>query len=201
MNPVGKDDKFREFIHSSPWNLSSLLNIFDHFERLGSLADGIRRMAGTTEIDIGNPCRTVSLHITMAEGAIQMGCLLMANMIETDGLVNGDPGEDGKDGEEGSFWLNGKSMVGHEGHEKNQDDAGQNSESLSHKIIVSTRINNLIQSNQIYIRQSLILSRKTRTGLQQSIQAKESHYGEHINIDRSEGNAERIYSGSTEKAL
>lgn len=162
MDPVRKDDKFGYFIHSSPWNLSSLLNISDHFERLGLLADCISGMADTAKIDIGNPCRTVSLHITMAKGAIQIGCLFVANMIEANGLVNRDPGEDGKDGEEGSFRLNGKSVVGHDGNEENEDHADRNSESFSHGTIGSTKSNDLIQSYQIYIRRSLILSSKTK---------------------------------------
>lgn len=115
MNPMGKDDKFRKFIYSFPRDLPSLLNIFHHFERLRPLADGIGRMASPTEIDIGNPGGPVPLYITMAKNAIQIGCLLVANMIESDGLVYGDPGEDGKDKKEGSFRLNGKSVVGENG--------------------------------------------------------------------------------------
>jgi len=70
MNPVRKDDKFRELIHSLPGDLPTCLNILDDFKRLRSLADRIRAVTGPAEFDIGNPGRPVSFRISMAEGAI-----------------------------------------------------------------------------------------------------------------------------------
>lgn len=72
MNPVGKNNKFRKFIHSLPGNLSPCLDILHHFKRLGPLADRIGCMAGTAKVNIRNACGTVPFHITMAESTIQI---------------------------------------------------------------------------------------------------------------------------------
>jgi hypothetical protein len=89
VNPVGKDDKFRKFIHSAPGNPSLRLDIFDHFQCLGPFTDCIAGMTDPTEFDVWNPCSAIFVDISMAKVAVQLGDFLMENMIEADRLFNG----------------------------------------------------------------------------------------------------------------
>jgi len=132
MNPMRKNDKSREFIHSLPWDLSPRLNIFYHLQSLRPFADRIRGVASSTEFNIGNPCRPVPLCITMAEGAVQIDCLFMMDMIEENGLVDRGPRENRKNGEEDTFCLDPKSMVGNDSKKEKEDNNDGNGNCLFH---------------------------------------------------------------------
>jgi len=97
VNPVGKDDEPREFVHPFPWDLFSRLNIFNHFKGLRSLAHCIGGVAGSTEFDVWYSCSAVSFHIPMAEGTVQTDSFFVMNMIEKNGLIHRYPGINGKD--------------------------------------------------------------------------------------------------------
>jgi hypothetical protein len=88
VNPVGKDDKFRKFIHSLPGNLFFCLHVFNNLKGLGPLTHCISGVAGPTEFDIRNPSRTISFHIPVAEGTVQADCFFVMNMIEKNGLID-----------------------------------------------------------------------------------------------------------------
>jgi len=115
----------RKLVHSLPRNLLACLHIPNDFQRLRSLAHGIRGMAGSTEIDIRNSSSAVPLHVPVAEGAIQIGNFFVMNMIEENGLINRRPGIDGKDGEKNLFGLRLKSMVGNDGKKENENHYGE----------------------------------------------------------------------------
>ena len=97
MDPVREDDKFRELVHPLPWNLLPRFHISDHFQCLGSFTDGIARMAGLTEFDVGNPGNTISIHVAVAERTVQFCHLFVVDMIEQDGLIHWNPGQNRKD--------------------------------------------------------------------------------------------------------
>jgi len=68
--PVWKNNEFWKFIHPLPWNLLPLFNIFHYFECFRSLTDRISRMTGLTELNIRNPCDTISFDVTVAESTV-----------------------------------------------------------------------------------------------------------------------------------
>lgn len=78
-------------------------------------------MTSLTEFNIGNPSNTIPFHIAVTEGTVKMGYLLMMDMVEENGLIDGYPREDRKDGKEDTFGLNPKSIVGNYGKKKNDD--------------------------------------------------------------------------------
>jgi len=145
MNPVGKDHKFGKFIHPLPGDLLSLLNIFHHFKGFRLLAEGICGMAGTTEVDVRDRCGAVFFWIAMAEETVQIGCLLMADMVKENGLIDGNPGKNWKDGEKGSLCLDGESVIGDDRQEKNNDHTYPHSQSLFHSNADSKGVEDPIQ--------------------------------------------------------
>jgi hypothetical protein len=70
VNPVREGNIFWKFIHSVPWNLTICLHIFDYFQRLRSLAHGIRCMTDSAEFNVWNPCSTIPFSIPVAERAV-----------------------------------------------------------------------------------------------------------------------------------
>jgi hypothetical protein len=68
----------------------------------------------------------------MAEGAAQIDCLFMMDMIEKNGLVDRGPRKNRKDGEEDTFCLDPKSMVGNDRKEEKEDNNDENSNCLFH---------------------------------------------------------------------
>ncbi len=96
MQVVGENDEGGKLVHASPWNLFSLLDVFHHLEGLGPLAYRIGGMADPAELDVWEASDPVVLRIAVAERALQLGHLLMVNVIEEHGLIDGDPGKDGK---------------------------------------------------------------------------------------------------------
>jgi hypothetical protein len=121
VNPVGKDDMSRKFIHSLPGDLLACLHILNDFQRLRSLAHRIGGVAGATEFDIGYSCSAVPFHIPVAESTVQTDCFFVMNMIEKNGLIDRYPSIDRKDREENLFGLDLKSMVGNDGKEENEN--------------------------------------------------------------------------------
>jgi len=132
MNPMGEDDKFWKLIHSLPLNFSSRLNIFYHFKRFWPFANRIRDVASSTEFNIGNPCRPIPLCISMAEGAVQINCLFVMDMIEENRLVDRGPRKNWENGEEDAFCLDPKSMVGNDSKKEKEDNNDENGYGLSH---------------------------------------------------------------------
>jgi hypothetical protein len=82
-------------------------------------------MTGSTELNVWNPCGTISFDIAVTECAIQIGCLFVVDMIEKDGLIDRFPRKDREDREEDTFGLNLKSMVGNNGKKKKQNDSNE----------------------------------------------------------------------------
>jgi hypothetical protein len=68
----------------------------------------------------------------VTEGTVQMGYLLMMDMIEENGLIDRYPREDWKDGKEDIFGLNPKSIVGNNGKKENDDNNNKKANPLSH---------------------------------------------------------------------
>jgi len=132
MNPMRKNNKSGKLVHSLPLNFSPRLNIFYDFKRFWPFADRIRGVASSTELNIGNPCRPIPLCISMAEGAVQIDCLFVMDMIEENGLVDRGPRENRKDGEEDTFCLDPKSMVGNDSKKEKEDNNDENGNGLSH---------------------------------------------------------------------
>lgn len=64
-----------------------------------------------------------------------MGHLLVMDMVEQDGLIDGDPRKNWKEGKEDPLGLNPKSMVGNDGKKKNNDDDNEKDRPLFHIII------------------------------------------------------------------
>jgi hypothetical protein len=115
MDPVGKDDEWRELIHPFPWDRLAVLHISDDVQCLGPLADGVTRMARLAEFDIRDSCDTISFHMAMTEGAVQARHLLVMDVIEPDGLINRDPGKNGEDRIKDAFCLSTESIVSDSG--------------------------------------------------------------------------------------
>jgi hypothetical protein len=68
----------------------------------------------------------------MAEGATQIDCLYVMDMIKENGLVNRGPRENWENREEKAFGLNLKSMVGNDRKKEKEDNSKENSNSLFH---------------------------------------------------------------------
>jgi hypothetical protein len=45
-------------------------------------------MTGSTELNVWNPCNTISLYIAMAEGTVQTDRFFVVDMIEENGLID-----------------------------------------------------------------------------------------------------------------
>jgi hypothetical protein len=132
MNPVGKNDKGRKLIHPIPRNSLPGLHIFNDFECLGSLADSIRGMTGLTEFNIGNPCDAIPFDKAMAEGTVELGTLLVEDMIKKDGLINCLVGENGEHGKDDLLGRNPKPVPYDDREKKNEDNDSQCKKLLSH---------------------------------------------------------------------
>jgi hypothetical protein len=89
VDPMRENDKFRESVHSVPRNLFPCLDVFDHFQCLGFLADRIGRVASPAEFNVRNPSNAIFAGISMAKIALQLGDFLMVNMIVANRLING----------------------------------------------------------------------------------------------------------------
>jgi hypothetical protein len=133
MNPVGKDDMSRKFIHSLPRNLLACLHILNDFQCFRSLAYCIGGVTGPTEFNVWNSCSAVPFHITVAEGTVQTDCFFVMNVIEEDGLINRNPSINWKDRKEDAFGLNLKSMVGNSGKKENKENSQQKAKFLLHR--------------------------------------------------------------------
>ncbi len=133
VNPVGKNNESRKFIHPLPWNPFARLDISDDLQCLGPFADRIRCMAGLTELDIGNSSRAVLLDIEMAERAIQFRNLLMMDVIEKDRFLDIGPGENWEKGEEKLLCRDLEAMVGNHRKKKDSQDGKTNNEFSSHR--------------------------------------------------------------------
>jgi hypothetical protein len=82
-------------------------------------------MAGPAKVNIRDTCKAIPFCITMAESAIQIGRLFMADMIKENGLIDRNPGKNRKEGEEGSLYLNRKAVangkIDHQEGDEDQD--------------------------------------------------------------------------------
>jgi hypothetical protein len=75
-------------------------------------------VAGSANFDVWNSCCAVFLNISMAKGTVQFGHFLMMNMIEADGLVDGDLRKNREDRVKDAKSLRPESIIGDSGKEK-----------------------------------------------------------------------------------
>jgi len=132
VDPVRKNDVGRKFIHPLPRNPFPCFHVFHNLQRFGPLADGIARMACPAEIDIRNSRNPVPLHKSVAERAVQLRDLFVVDVVEQNGLLDGDPSENGKQGEENTFGLDPKPVVGNNSDEKSHADGDKGIDPFSH---------------------------------------------------------------------
>ena len=132
MNPVGKDDESRELIHSYPWDHFAGCYIIDYFQCLRSFADCVTGMAGPAEFDVRDSCHTIHFNITMTEGAVQFRHLFMMDVVESDRLLDRDPGEDGEDRIKDAFCLGAESIVSDSGKQGDEDGGSEKIEPFLH---------------------------------------------------------------------
>ncbi len=67
-------------------------------------------MAGPAEFDIWDSCDTIPFHMAMAEGTVQFRRLFMVDVVESDGLLDRDPGKNGEDRIKDAFCLSTESI-------------------------------------------------------------------------------------------
>ena len=96
-------------------------------------------MAGPTDFDIWEAGNTFPFDIAVAERAIQFCYLFVMDMIETDGLIDGDLGKDWEDRIKDAQGLRSKSIVGNGGKEKNHENSNGRINPSSHWISLFKR--------------------------------------------------------------
>jgi hypothetical protein len=138
VDPVGKDDERRKLIHPFPWDRLAALHISDDFQCLRPLADGVTRMAGLAEFDIRDSSDTIVFYMAVTEGAVQVRRFLVMDVVESDGLIDRDPGKNGEDRIEDTFCLSAESIVSDSGKQRDQDQGNEKIEPFLH-------INNLLK--------------------------------------------------------
>jgi hypothetical protein len=132
VDPVGKHNKRRKLIHPLPGDRSTRLYVLDDLQSLGSLADCVSRMAGSTEFDVRNCCGTVPLYIAVAEGAVQFRDFPVMEVIEPDGLVDRHPGKDGRDRIKEAFCLKSETIIGNGGDPRDENQNKEKGDPSSH---------------------------------------------------------------------
>jgi len=132
MNPMRKDNKARKFIHPPPWNSLIRFHVSDNLYRLRPLTDGIAEMTGSTGFNIWDPCSTVFTHEPVTEKTVQLGYLLVVNMIETDRLVNVLTFQYWEGRENERFHRNSKTMPCNNGKKENQNESNEKAQEPFH---------------------------------------------------------------------
>jgi hypothetical protein len=175
MDPVGKDDERRELIHPFPWDRLAALHISDDFQSLGPLADGVARMAGLAEFDIRDPSDTIPFHMAMTEGAVQVRHLLVMDVIESDGLIDRDPGKNGEDRIKDAFSLSAESIVSHSGKQRDEDENNE-------KIKPFLHITNLLKRVDACQEDSIAGLLSDRTGLHRLKSYRGQHSADQVRL-------------------
>jgi hypothetical protein len=76
-------------------------------------------MTGSTDFDIWDPCSTVFTCKPVTEGTVQLGHLLMVNVIEPDRLINGFASQNWEKRENKRFHRNSKTKPCNRDKKKN----------------------------------------------------------------------------------
>jgi hypothetical protein len=79
-------------------------------------------MTGATDFDIRDPCRTIFVGKAVAEGTVQLGHLLVANVIKPDGLINRFAGQNWEKCKNKRFHGNSKTKPCNRDKKKNEED-------------------------------------------------------------------------------
>ncbi len=77
-------------------------------------------------------CRPILLCITMTEGAVQIDCLFVTDMIEENGLVHRHPAKNRKEEIKNGFGLIPITMVGNDEEEDDNDNKNKKGKSFFH---------------------------------------------------------------------
>jgi len=82
-------------------------------------------MAGLTEFDIRDACDTIPFHMAMTEGTVQFRHLFVVDVVESDGLIDRDPGKNREDRIKDAFCLGTESIVSDSGKQGDEDDGNE----------------------------------------------------------------------------
>jgi len=89
-------------------------------------------MAGPAEFDIGDSCDTIPYYMAMTEGTVQFRHLFVVDVVESDGLLDRDPGKDGEDRIKDAFCLCTESVVSDRGKQGDEDDGNEKIKQFLH---------------------------------------------------------------------
>lgn len=96
-------------------------------------------MTGLTDFDIREAGYPFPFNVAVAERAIQFSYLFVMDMIETDRLIDRDPGKDWEDRIKDAQGLRSKSVVGNGGKEENHENSDGRINPSSHWNSLFTR--------------------------------------------------------------